>query len=227
MSLPILYKFNSWHIYHLRHEYFRENWSDCCSSCGSGRGTILLVLFWRNRAYNSYKKEQEEIVEGAIGVVAAPPKQQEIKIHEQLNKLKQEIDFANPTLEDIKRLFSLLTTYLKSKTMTLSEKCKQERRRLFPKGRRLDNLGEYMRVSSEGLMQIQQSVMQLQAEQTQILGTLGLTQAKIQQFGPQLAPFMQELITGTDITLEEAKLHFQLKIDYLKIYGEGLTHALI
>jgi hypothetical protein len=44
--------------------------------------------------------------------------------------------------------------------------------------------------------------MQLQQEQSQILNSLGLTQAKMAQFGHLLAPFMQELLMSTDINVE-------------------------
>lgn len=181
-------------------EFPGEDRSDCGSS-GSGRRIGLLVLWYLCRAYNSYQKEQEEIVE-EVEVAAAAPKEKLIDIRVELAKLKLEINTANPSLEDIKRIFTLLTSYLKQKTVALSNMFKQNRRKLFPKESRFDRLPEYMRHSFEGIMQLQNAVMQLQNEQGQLLGSIGLTQAKLAQFGPQLAPFMQELILNSDISLD-------------------------
>lgn len=145
----------------------------------------------------------------------APPKQPEYNIQEELNKLKAEIDINNPSLNDIRRVFTVLTAYLKTKTVALSNKHKEERRRLFPKDIRLERLSEYFRQSLESTMALQNSIMQLQQEQNNILTSLGLTQAKITKYGPELAPFMQELILNTDITVEQVRESIKIKTEFL------------
>lgn len=145
----------------------------------------------------------------------APPKQPEFNIQEELNKLKAEIDLNNPSLDDIRRVFIVLTSYLKSKTVTLSNKHKEERRRLFPKDIRLNRLSEYFRQSLESTIALQNSIMQLQQEQNNVLTSLGLTQAKIAKYGPELAPFMQELILNTDITVEQVRENIKIKTEFL------------
>jgi hypothetical protein len=60
-------------------------------------------------------------------------------------------------------------------------------------------------------MNLQQTVMQLQNEQSQLMSTFGLTQAKMAQFAQQLNPFMQSLMIDNTLTLEDTKAHFQLK----------------
>lgn len=44
--------------------------------------------------------------------------------------------------------------------------------------------------------------MQLQTEQTQLMTTLGLSQASLAPFSAQLGAFMQELVFDSDISLE-------------------------
>jgi len=52
-------------------------------------------------------------------------------------------------------------------------------------------MGEYLKFSSEGLMRLQQVIMQLQGEQGQLMASLGLNQASLAQYASQLGPFMQ------------------------------------
>ncbi len=137
------------------------------------------------------------------------------------------MDLNNPSLEDIRRVFTLLTSYLKSKTVAISDKHKEERRRFFPKGTRLNRLMEYFKQSLESTMALQNSIMQLQQEQNNILTSLGLTQAKIAKYGPQLAPFMQELILNTDISLEQVRESLQIKTEFLQVHGQQLFTQLV
>jgi hypothetical protein len=63
-------------------------------------------------------------------------------------------------------------------------------------------MGEYLKYSSEGLMKLQQVIMELQNEQTQLLNTLGIEQIKFEQYAAELNPFMQSIIQDSSITLE-------------------------
>lgn len=121
------------------------------------------------------------------------------------------MDLQNLTFEDVKKILKLLTDYIKNKTVNLSNKYKLERRRLFPKETRFNRMPEYMKLTSENLMQLQNSVMKLQGEQTQLMASFGLTQPKLAQFAGQLGPYMQELIFSNNITLEDTREHLQLK----------------
>jgi hypothetical protein len=63
-------------------------------------------------------------------------------------------------------------------------------------------MGEYLKYSSEGLMKLQQVIMELQNEQTQLLNTLGIEQTKFEQYAPELNQFMQSIIHDSSITVE-------------------------
>lgn len=86
---------------------------------------------------------------------------------------------------------------------------------------------EYMRLAISNLTDLQQVVMQLQNEQTNLMAVFGLSQQKLMQFGPQLAPFMQQLVFDNDISLDDTKIHLALKTEYLEVHGERLIDALI
>jgi len=68
-------------------------------------------------------------------------------------------------------------------------------------------------------MKLQQTIMQLQTEQTQLMTSLGITQAKLAPFSAQLGAFMQELVFDCDISLEDVKKSLQLKTEYLEVHG--------
>lgn len=76
-------------------------------------------------------------------------------------------------------------------------------------------------------MNLQNSIMKLQGEQTQIMASFGLNQAKLAKYANQLGPFMQELIFSSDIKLEDVKQSLQLKIEFLSVHGERVIEALI
>jgi len=63
-------------------------------------------------------------------------------------------------------------------------------------------MADYFRFSSEGLTTLQTSIIQLQKEQTELMAAIGINQSSIAKFGPQLGPFMQELVFDSDISLE-------------------------
>lgn len=98
---------------------------------------------------------------------------------------------GNPSLEDIKKIFSLLAEYVKSKTIGVSGKYKAERRKRFPKEIRYSRIPEYFKETAESLVQIQNTLMKLQNEQGQIMASFGLTQASLARYAAQLGPFMQ------------------------------------
>lgn len=70
---------------------------------------------------------------------------------------------------------------------------------------------EYMKQTSENLVQLQNTVMKLQGEQTNLMASFGLTQQKLAKYAQQLGPYMQELIFSNNITLEDTKTHLILK----------------
>lgn len=90
------------------------------------------------------------------------PNKQVVTIEAEINKLKGEINLADPSLDDIKRILTTLANHVKNKTMTLSNRFKEERRKRFPKAKRFSNMGEYYRFSNEGLMNLQNAIMAIQ-----------------------------------------------------------------
>lgn len=76
-------------------------------------------------------------------------------------------------------------------------------------------------------MKLQQTVMELQTEQSQLMQSLGLSQATLARYAQQLGPFMQDLVFSNDISLEEVKTSINLKTEYLEVHGEKVIEALI
>lgn len=72
-------------------------------------------------------------------------------------------------------------------------------------------MADYFRYSSEGLTTLQTSIIELQKEQTELMAAIGVNQASIAKFGPQLGPFMQELVFDSDINVEEVKKSIKMK----------------
>jgi HD-GYP domain-containing protein (c-di-GMP phosphodiesterase class II) len=153
--------------------------------------------------------------------------QVEFDIEAAIAKLKTEINVADPSLEDVKKILRLLTSYVKSKTMSLNNRFKEERRKRFPHDRRFKEMDEYFRFSSEGLNALQNSIMSLQREQTQLMATIGISQATVARYGHQLGAFMQELVFDSDVTVEEVRKSIEMKTDYLRDHGQRLVEALI
>jgi hypothetical protein len=84
------------------------------SNCGSLGSQCRCLLVKRRlfRAYKSYRDEQgPEVNEPAEPAekVAKPT----FNIEAELNKLKTEINIANPSLEDLKRILTTLANYVK------------------------------------------------------------------------------------------------------------------
>lgn len=125
-----------------------------------------------------------------------------------------------------------MAAYVKSKTLAVAGKYKEERRKRFPKEARFTRMPEYMRETADSLMQIQNMMMQLQNEQGQIMASFGLNQGTLARYAAQLGPFMQELqlqeldLNG-GISLENTRLYLQLKTEYLEAHGERLIEAVI
>ena len=66
---------------------------------------------------------------------------------------------ADPSLEDIKKILTLLANHVKNKTIAINNVFKDERRKRFPHNKRMENMGEYFRFSSQGLTGLQNSIM--------------------------------------------------------------------
>jgi hypothetical protein len=111
----------------------------------------------------------------------------------------------------VKKIFKLLTDYIKEKTFALSNVYKTERRKRFPKEYRFARMPEYFKATVENISQLQNSIMQLQHEQTQLMASFGLTQNKLAQFGPQLAPLMNELLLSQDVSVDDVRAFLALK----------------
>jgi hypothetical protein len=79
----------------------------------------------------------------------------------------------------------------------------------------LKDIGEYFRFTSNGLLDLQNTIMGLQAEQGQLMAMVGLNQAKVAQYAQHLGAFMQELVFDSDISIEEVKRSIELKTSYL------------
>lgn len=62
-----------------------------------------------------------------------------------------------------------------------------------------------MRYASEGIMKLQNTVMQLQGEQGTLLQSCGLSQASLVKYGPQLGPYMQELVFSSQVNIDDVK----------------------
>lgn len=78
--------------------------------------------------------------------------------------------------------------------MAITTKLKVDRRKKFPHSKRFSEMGEYFRFSNEGLNELQNHILSLQKEQTQLMASLGISQASLAKYGPQLGAFMQELV---------------------------------
>ena len=52
-------------------------------------------------------------------------------------------------------------------------------------------MADYFKFANENLTSLQSSIMELQKEQTHLMAAIGVNQATIGKFGPQLGPFMQ------------------------------------
>lgn len=79
----------------------------------------------------------------------------------------------------------------------------------------MENMVEYFKFTSEGLLRLQRRIMELQHEQTDLIAQSGISQAHLAQYAPQLGQFMQELVFGSDIPLEDLKRSIAIKTDYL------------
>ena len=95
--------------------------------------------------------------------------------------------------------------------MNLNNKFKHDRRKRYPHAKRFSDMAGYFRFASEGLTTLQTSIVELQKEQTQLMSVIGINQATIAKFGPQLGSFMQELVFDSDISVEEVKKSISLK----------------
>ena len=185
----------------------RKQNSQQCPRCSRTWRSRLLVTFISLRAYKKYKEEQEPEEEESY----PDKKQPDFNIEQEIAKLKESINTSDPSFDDIKRILKVLTNYIKSKTMHLNNKFKFERRKKFPHEKRFSNMADYFRYSSEGLTTLQTAIIELQKEQTELMATIGVNQASIAKFGPQLGPFMQELVFDSDIDVEEVKKSIKMK----------------
>ena len=86
---------------------------------------------------------------------------------------------------------------------------------------------EYFKFSNEGLNNLQNTIMELQKEQTQLMANIGISQAAIARHGPHLGAFMQELVFDTDVSIEDVRRSISLKTEYLNNNGQQLVDALI
>ena len=59
------------------------------------------------------------------------------------------------------------------------------------------------------------------------MASIGINQASIAKYGPQLGAFMQELVFDSSVTIEEVKQSIELKTEYLLHHGEKLVEGLI
>jgi hypothetical protein len=132
----------------------------------------------------------------------------------------------DPTLEDVKKVLSLLAEYVKNKTIQISSEIKVKRRKQFPKEMRYSRISEYLKATTEGLMKLQTVLSQMQGEQVQLMASVGLTQSKMAKYAHHLGAFMQEMIFDKTITLEDARTYVNLKTDYLEAHGETLIEAI-
>lgn len=104
---------------------------------------VSIVL---SRAYKQYENEEKEEVEAPAKVAKQAPKV--INIREQLALLKSTINLEDPTLEDVKKVLSLLAEYVKSKTLQISSEIKEKRRKQFPKEMRYTRTPEYLQATT-------------------------------------------------------------------------------
>ena len=142
-------------------------------------------------------------------------------------RLKAEINVADPTLDDVKKIMTLIADYTKAKTVSLTDEFKRDRRKRFPKHERFHRMADYMHCAQEGMMKLQQTVMQLQQEQQQLLAQVGISQASFMKFGPQLGEFMQKLTFSSDVGVLEAREALKLKTEYLQVKGPSVTEKLV
>lgn len=176
------------------------------------------------RAYKQYENEVKEEVEAPVSIVKPAPKV--INIREELARLKSQINLNDPTLEDVKKVLSLLADYVKSKTLQISSEIKEKRRKQFSKEMRYTRTAEYLQATTEGLMKLNNVLTQMQGEQVQLMASVGLTQSKMAKYAHHLGAFMQEMIFDKTITLENARTYVNLKTDYLEQHGETLFEAI-
>lgn len=105
-----------------------------------------MVPFCWFRAYKQYEKEEESEVENGkekSSSQVAPAK--EFYLRAEINKLKAEVNMGDLSIEDVKKIFRLITNYVQSKTLALNTKHKIERRKRFPKEVRFTNIAQYLK----------------------------------------------------------------------------------
>ncbi len=125
-------------------------------------GVVYWYLWHLSRAYKQYEKEEGPKVESALRTSEVREQPKEFDLRDEINKLKSEVNLGDLNLEDIKKIFKLMADYVKSKTLAVAGKYKEDRRKRFPKEARFSRMPEYMRETAESLMQIQNIMMQLQ-----------------------------------------------------------------
>lgn len=76
-------------------------------------------------------------------------------------------------------------------------------------------MAEYFKFTTEGLVKLQRRIMELQNEQTELIAHVGISQAHLVQYAPQLGPFMQELVFGNDVPLADLKRSIAIKTEYI------------
>jgi hypothetical protein len=101
-------------------------------------------------------------VESALKPSEVREQPKEFDLRAEINKLKCEVNLGDLDIEDIKKIFKLMADYVKSKTLAVAGKYKEDRRKRFPKEARFSRMPEYLRETAESLMQIQNIMMQLQ-----------------------------------------------------------------
>ena len=111
--------------------------------------------------------------------------------------------------------------------MAFNNQFKVERRKRFPHEKRFSQMAEYFKFSNEGLNSLQNTIMELQKEQTHLMASIGISQAAIAKHGAHLGAFMQELVFDTTVSLDDVKRSIALKTEYLKNHGQTLVDALI
>ena len=111
--------------------------------------------------------------------------------------------------------------------MAFNNQFKADRRKRFPHEKRFSQIVEYFKFSNSGLNDLQDTLMDLQKEQTHLMASIGISQAAIAKHGAQLGAFMQELVFETSISLEDVKRSIALKTEYLNNHGQRLVEALI
>ena len=124
-------------------------------------------------------------------------------------------------------MFTILANHVRTQTVEVSNKFKEQRRKRFPKGTRFENMLQYFKFTSEGLLKLQRKIMDLQGEQTELISQVGISQVQLAQYANQLGAFMQELVFGNDIPLSDLKRSITIKTDYLQQNGQKIVDSLI